>query len=370
MENYFNCLPKELVYTIVNYISTKNDLDNFINSNEVLIDLFNRNDVWKELYYQNYDNEFIDSDIDSWKMYYMKRYSVLKIYLAKEDKIITDEFFIGERYLRSTFYNYEMSSLFIDSKNNLYRGYDPLYYICKINHQIVKATGSRIIYLLTKMGNIFNITKRSLNKLNYKDIIDISSYKKLFGCISKNQLYISGTSFNYRYKFDITPDNIPDKLLNIDFKQICCSRSHVTILTENNDIFVLCNNTNIKKITCSFNVKKIIADFNIIFILSYTSKTYEIWISHEHYVDYSLPLEMIESNLSNIEDILYTSYFDDSSIVYITKDNKIMWRYTDFTINASKENLINITEKLPFEIDENIIKIVADEDKISFIRLE
>lgn len=386
MENYFNCLPRDLIYTIINYISTKKDLDNFINSNEILIESFSKDDVWKELYYHNYDNEFIDSDVNSWKMYYMKRYSILKTFSVKEDKMIVNDKAIDKLIIKDIYYSY-YKSMVIDSRNNLYIKVDYLgyTYIGNLKHQIDKISGTINLYLLTNTGNIFVdceddpeddsseiiIEKLSPIKLlynNVNNIIDMSLYMTLFGYITKNKIFITGKSYNYGQNFDINSDNMPEKLTGLNFKQISCSRSHVTVLTEDNEIFIILNMINIKKISCPFNVKKIVTDFNVIFILTYTGEMYEIWLNHKNYIKNSFPLKMEKCELLNIKDIPYTSYFDIRCMIYVTNDNKIIWNYTKYAPYEDKS--IDITKKLPFEIDENIIKIVADESRISFIRLE
>ena len=47
--SYFEFIPKELLYTIINFLRSKKDFDLFINSIDYINKLFSIDSTWKEL---------------------------------------------------------------------------------------------------------------------------------------------------------------------------------------------------------------------------------------------------------------------------------------------------------------------------------
>ena len=65
--NYFDILPREILFIIISKLNDRNQINKLIRSSEYLITLFNNDGVWKEMLYINIkdpiiNNEYLEMD--------------------------------------------------------------------------------------------------------------------------------------------------------------------------------------------------------------------------------------------------------------------------------------------------------------------
>ena len=371
-----NILPKELLFVIIDHIDTNNDLDNFINHNEYLKELFSKDDVWKDLYFQTKENRFTDSDIKDWRKYYSLKYSILKTFEVIKNTDLQEISYENIKMIKYVHHCDYTAFLIIDIYNNLflYKLGGTIYNkhnLGILKDEIIKISGNDDVLLLTKSREVYYLSCKENKLLKMKEktcVIDISFYRKLAGCISKTGIIIFGKS-DYQ-RFDINMSKLPLELKGLSFKQISCSRSHVTVLTEDNEIYCIYSKSKIKKIQIknldNSGIKKIMSDFGVIFILTHSEEIYEISFNvHVFEEEFNIVLH----NKENIKDILFTNCFDGYKICYIKNDNSIICEYRDCRDNY-KYKSVDIPKKLPFPIDDNTTKINMCNNLISFVRLE
>ena len=139
---YFDLLPKDILYLIIEYINDRYEINKFIKSSKCLIDLFNNDELWKEMLFINIRNPKINYDY-LWMDNYFNNLNIATKYNINQNKYavvfrkINKEDSVSERTIRninSGFIDYAMDSSdevigIADSDGDLYyekRNYDIL----------------------------------------------------------------------------------------------------------------------------------------------------------------------------------------------------------------------------------------------------
>ena len=142
MESYFNLLPEELLYIIIDSIKDKYEIDNLINSSERLSYHFCKDMNWKKMFYINYKGaKTVINKLHTWRDNYMDNLNVKDKYNLNMVDANDVEYVI--------FFEYRITET-VGRMRNKINALDRLIR----DHDWYQDSGDRVAYMVNTLGEV------------------------------------------------------------------------------------------------------------------------------------------------------------------------------------------------------------------------